>query len=57
MAGCEGQEAAVFHPYDVWLHEGSEDLLKPYAGDMEAYPVSNQVNNPRNQGESLIQPL
>ena len=43
--------------YDVWLHEGSEDLLKPYAGDMEAYPVSNQVNNPRNQGESLIHPL
>ena len=43
--------------YDVWLHEGSEDLLKPYAGDMEAYSVSNQVNNPRNQGEALIQPL
>ena len=33
-------------------------LLKPYAGDdMEAYPVSRAVNNPRNEGADLIRPL
>ena len=43
--------------YDAWLEEGGQDLLKPCAGEMEAYPVSSGVNNPRNQGEALIQPL
>ena len=43
--------------YDPWLNEGGKDLLRPYAGDMDAYPVGVQVNNPRNQGEALIQPL
>lgn len=43
--------------YDAWLEEGGQGLLRPCAGEMEAYPVSSRVNNPRNQGESLIQPL
>ena len=43
--------------YDAWLDVGGQDLLRPSAGEMEAYPVSSRVNNPRNQGEALIQPL
>ena len=50
---------AIIEPdnYDAWLNKGDEDLLKPCAAGMEAYPVSSRVNNPRNQGEALIQPL
>ena len=50
---------AIIEPdnYDTWLNKGDEDLLKPCAAGMEAFPVSSQVNNPRNQGEALIQPL
>ena len=43
--------------YDVWLEDGGQELLRPSAGEMEAYPVSSRVNSPRNQGEALIQPL
>ena len=43
--------------YDGWLEDGGQDLLRPSAGEMEAYPVSSRVNNPRNQGEALIQPV
>ena len=43
--------------YGAWLDEGGGNLLRPCALGMEAYPVSKQMNNPRNQGESLIQPL
>lgn len=43
--------------YDAWLDNGGQDLLKPSAGEMEAYPVSSRVNSPRNQGEALIQPV
>ena len=59
LAGIHNRMPAIIAPddYATWLHEGSEKLLKPYAGDITAYPVSNQVNNPRHQGEALIQPL
>ena len=43
--------------YDAWLDADSQDLLKPCAAEMETYPVSSRVNNPRNQGASLIQPF
>lgn len=43
--------------YDAWLEDGGQDLLRPSAGEMDAYPVSSRVNNPRNQGEALIQPI
>ena len=43
--------------YDAWLDAGGLGLLRPWAGEMEAYPVSSQVNNPRNQGKALIQPV
>ena len=50
---------AIIEPdnYDIWLNKGGEALLGPCAAKMEAYPVSTRVNNPRHQGEVLIQPL
>jgi putative SOS response-associated peptidase YedK len=47
----------------IWL-DGSTDenalkeLLQPFsAKKMEAYPVSSDVNNPRNNSENLIKPI
>jgi len=40
--------------YDAWLEEGPEELLQPYAGNMVCYPVSSEVNNPKNDNEELI---
>ena len=31
-------------------------LLVPYAGEMEALPLSTAVNNPRNDGPELLAP-
>ncbi len=50
--------------YDAWLdptladREVLEGLLVPAApGRLEAYPVSTQVNNVRNNGPELVEPL
>lgn len=43
--------------YDTWLAEPREDLLRPYQGEVEVYPVSTRVNSPRNQGQELIRAL
>jgi putative SOS response-associated peptidase YedK len=50
--------------YEAWLQPGEaslqklNDLLRPYeAGQMETYPVSRMVNNPRNNQPVCIQPL
>jgi len=50
--------------YAAWLDpdrtdpEGLADLLVPAApGRLEAYPVSTQVNNVRNNGPDLVEPL
>lgn len=49
--------------YDVWLapERGAQpalcDLLLPFSADeMEAYPVSRWVNNPKNDGPRCIEP-
>ena len=47
---------------DAWLNPGMDvmklvDLLKPYPGKMEAYPVSKFVNSPRNDTVECIQQL
>lgn len=47
--------------YDRWLDPETEgdlgDLLVSYpAEEMEAYPVSTRVNNPRNEGPANIEP-
>jgi putative SOS response-associated peptidase YedK len=37
---------------------GGDDLLRPCPDDwLEAYPVSTRVNNVRNDGPDLIEPL
>ena len=50
--------------YNKWLKPGESNtqelinLLRPYeASQMEAYPVSQMVNNPRNDHPNCIQPL
>ena len=47
---------------DAWLNPGMDvmklmELLKPYPGKMEAYPVSKLVNSPRNDTVECIQQL
>jgi len=45
--------------FEKWLGGSAgqiEAVLKPYPGDeMEAYPVSTFVNNPKNQGEECVE--
>ena len=48
-------EAAWLDPKS--LPEALKALLVPYAGRMEAIPVSLAVNNPRNDGPDLLNPL
>jgi len=43
--------------YDAWLLEGNSELLKPYDGIMEVWPVSTMVNSPKHDGRDLIEPL
>ena len=59
LADIHDRMPAIIAPdnYDAWLEAGGQDLLRPCAGEMEAYPVSRRVNNPRNQGEALILPF
>jgi len=40
--------------YEAWLTDGGEKFLRPYEEEMESWPVSTQVNNPRHQGDDLI---
>ena len=50
--------------FDRWLKQGDtppqelDDLIAPYPEDqMEAYPVSKNVNSPRNDGPELVKPV
>lgn len=43
--------------YNTWLLEGNKNLLLPYSGKMEAWPVSTVVNNPSHNGKDLIEPV
>lgn len=54
----------ILHPedYELWLDGDARKLdlvketLRPYpAGEMLGYPVGTLVNNPRSQGEELIE--
>lgn len=54
----------ILHPddYSLWLDHDArklemvEDLLRPYPADaLASYPVSTLINNPRSQGERLIE--
>jgi putative SOS response-associated peptidase YedK len=56
----------ILHPdqYDLWLNPKNQDteklksLLIPFpAEEMEVYPVSPLLNNPRNESSDLIKPI
>ena len=59
LSGIHHRMPVIIEPdnHAAWLNEGRGELLKPYPGEIEAYRVSEQVNNPRHQGEVLVQPL
>ncbi len=66
MATLHDRMPAMLKPQDHqrWLDAGEkspqdlDDLLAPYPeAEMEAYPVSRQVNSPRNEGPELIEPI
>ncbi len=38
----------------TWLTEPHPDLLQPFQGKMEVYQVSDKLNSPRNNDESLL---
>ena len=59
LAHLHDRMPAILKPddYGTWLDAGGRDLLRPCAAAMGPYPVGRQVNNPRNQGEALVQPL
>jgi putative SOS response-associated peptidase YedK len=42
--------------YNRWIESGDPDLLQPFPGDMECFPVSTEVNSPAHDGPSLIEP-
>ena len=62
MATLHDRMPVILHPndYDRWLDPGVtdpdevQDLLRPYAGEMKAHPVSSKVNNARNDGPELV---
>ena len=64
MATLHDRMPVVLSPedYDRWLDpdvtdpRDVEDLLRPYPGEMQAYPVSSAVNSPRNNTVDLLQP-
>ena len=43
--------------YTRWLEEGGQDLLVPYDGAMESYPVSTLVNSPVNDTRECLEPI
>jgi len=64
MATIHDRMPVILAPddYDRWLDPGItdpaeiQDLLRPYPGEMLAYPVSSAVNSPRNNTADLLQP-
>ena len=62
MATLHDRMPVILKPadYDRWLDPGVtdpdevQDLLRPYAGEMHAHPVSSLVNNARNDGPELV---
>ncbi len=61
MATLHDRMPVILAPedYDRWLDPGVtdpnavQDLLRPYPGELQAYPVSRAVNNVRNDGPEL----
>ena len=70
MADLHDRMPVILAPEDYaqWLGTGQDadrreigqlqHLIRPYdAADMQAYPVSTNVNNPMHEGEALISPV
>ncbi|MDX1519483.1 MAG: SOS response-associated peptidase [Gammaproteobacteria bacterium] len=57
MAPIHSRMPVIIDPgdYDDWLAKGNRELLKPYEGAMEAWPVSKSVNSPKHDGPELIE--
>lgn len=43
--------------YDQWLNEGATELLAPYSGEIDIYPVSTKVNKPSSNSAELMNPV
>lgn len=64
MASLHDRMPVILSPDDYarWLDPGVtdpgeiQDLLRPYPGEMQAYPVSRAVNSPRNTTAALLEP-
>ena len=64
MAQIHNRMPVILPPeaWDRWLDRRTDPgellaLLRPFTGDLVAYPVAPLVNNPRNQGPALVAPL
>jgi putative SOS response-associated peptidase YedK len=66
MKGIHDRMSVILSPddYDLWLEPDFHgqgkllEMLKPYpAEDMEAYPISTLVNNPRNETKECMEAL
>ena len=64
MEGIHDRMPVILSPedYELWLEPDFHgqgkllEMLKPYdAQDMEAYPISTVVNNPRNETKECIE--
>lgn len=62
MATLHDRMLVILSPddYDRWLDPGItdptdvQDLLRPYPGEMQAYPVLSAVNLPRNNSPEML---
>ena len=65
MATLHDRMPVILSPddYDTWLDPGITDpeevqsLMRPYPGEMQAYPVSRAVNSPKNNTAALLEPV
>jgi putative SOS response-associated peptidase YedK len=60
MAPLHDRMPVILDPadYDAWLRVGSTDLLRPCPSEwLRAEPVSTRVNNARNEGPELADPI
>jgi len=65
MAPIHDRMPVILSPadYGLWLDEAAQEperltrLLRPYAGDLEAVPVSTLVNNVRNNSPACLEPI
>ena len=58
MAELHGRMPAILAPavYDAWLRDGDLDLLRPFDGEMYAYPVDKMLLKDRDGPERLAEP-